>query len=456
MKFLSKSVPPQDGLMFSNRALFNLIVPIMVDTVLTTLAGVVDSTMVSSAGEAAVSAVSLVDSLSVLFTNIFSGAAMGGVVVTSQYLGRRDIKKAQTSASQLFYTAVILSTLITVILVPLIPTLLRLVYGGIEADVYENAKDYFLYIALGYPFLAVASACLSLLRTMSRSRHAMFLHMFTNVINIVGNAVLIFGFDMGAKGAAIATSFSRVVLAILGIWILHNKDLPLFLDKLYKVRLDFDILKRIFSIGGGNSLELLLFQLGKVLVASFVSSMGTIAIAANSVTNSINGLGWTAIGAFSTGTLTVVGHCLGAGEREQAKMYIKKLIKVSMLVTIVLFGAMFLFRNQLVMLFDFTDEARSEASYYLGFSSILTIITVYPLAFTPVSAFRAAGDTRYAVVMATSTMFIFRVGLAYLLGIVFNMGLAGVWIGMAADWACRGVLNIIHLRNDNWMKKKVI
>lgn len=442
--------------MFSNRALVSLSVPIVIDAVLAIFTGMVDTAMVSTAGEAAVGAISLVDQMFLLFVTVFSAIASGGVVITAQYIGNQDRAKAKSSANQLLYASTAVALFITVTVIGFIPQIIRLVYGELEEAVFENAKAYFFFALLGMPFFALASACTALLRTMQRSKLAMLLALGANVINIIGNAILIYGFKMGAAGAAIATTFSRIVWSVVAMYFMHDKRLPVYFENLLKFRLDFDVMKRVLKIGTANGLESGLFQVGKLLVASLISSFGTIAIAANSVANTLCNIGWTIVGSFGTVLLTVVGQCIGAGEQEQARRYTKKILILGHILVFTLFGSVFLLRHQLVQLFDFGPEALEMAAYYTGAGALLTMCALYGSAFLPVAAFRSAGDVRYAVVMAVSTMFIFRVGLSYLLNAVTDLGLMCVWFGMAADWVCRTVLNTIRFRSGKWLHKKLI
>ena len=442
--------------MFSNRALVSLSVPIVLDAILAIFTGMVDTAMVSSAGEAAVSAISLIDQLFLLFVTVFSAIASGGVVITAQYIGSGDLKKARSSANQLLYASTFLALFITVAAIGFIPQIIRLVYGQLEDAVFENAKAYFFYVLLGMPFLAVASACTALLRTMQRSRLALFLAIGTNIINIGGNATLIFGFKMGAAGAAISTTVSRIIWAVVAMCFMHKRVLPVYFEKLLKFRLDFDVMRRVLKVGTANGLESGLFQVGKLLVASLVSSFGTISIAAYSVASTLGNIGWTTVGSLGTVLLTVVGQCIGADKPEQAKYYAKRFIVLGHILVVVLFGSVFLLRHQLVRLFSFGPEALELSAYYTGAVALFTIGAFYGSAFLPVAAFRSAGDVRYAVVMAVSTMFVFRVGLSYLLNAVTDLGLMCVWLGMYADWTCRTILNTFRFRNGKWLTKKLI
>ena len=443
--------------LFTNKMLVAMTIPIILDALLGIAAGMVDSAMVSSAGEAAVSAVSLVDSINILFITAFSGIAIGGSVVTSQYIGKQDYKNATVSANQLLYAAAGLSIAATLLLLCFHVPLLRLVYGKIEADVFENARIYFVITLLGYPFSAIGGSSAAVLRSMGKTRQAVSITVAFNIVNVIGNATLIYGFKMGVAGAAISTTISRMIYAVSGLWLAHNKKLPAHFEKILKFRLDFDVMRRVLRIGMVNGMESSLFYIGKILISSLLSTFGTIAIAANSVSNTINNIGWSIVGGFSTVLLPVVGQYIGAGEPEQAKQNVKMLLTAATVFTYTLFGTVFLLRNQLVLLFDFSDEALEAAAYYTGVLAVFSMVSFYSFAFVPVTAFRAAGDIRYTTTLSLSSMFAFRVALVYVIHWLFpESGLMCVNVGMLVDWSFRSVMNFIHYRSGKWLKKSLV
>lgn len=443
--------------LFSNRALVGLTIPIVLDALLAIAAGMVDSAMVSSAGEAAVSAVSLVDSLNMLFISAFSAIAIGGSVVTAQYVGSRNYAKASVSANQLLYAATAVATFFMAVMLVFREPVIRLIYGQIEADVFQNASIYFFYTLLGYPFFAMGASATAVLRAMGKNRQAVTITIAYNVLNVIGNAILIYGFHLGVAGAAISTSVSRVVYAVLGLYLAHSRKLPARFDKLLRFRLDMDVMRQVLRIGLTNGLESGMFQVGKILIASLVSSFGTVAIAANSVSNTINNIGWTITNSFGTVALTVVGQCVGAHEIEQAKAYTKKLLAAATAVMLLIFGSIFLLRSQLVRLFDFEPETLEVCAYYTGILALCAIFSLYSFAFMPMSAFRAAGDIRYAVSASVVCMFAFRVALCYVLNAIFpGIGLMCVYIGMFTDFIFRTILNCCRFRSGKWLKNSVI
>lgn len=443
--------------LFSNKALVSLTIPIIIDALLAIIAGMVDSAMVSSAGEAAVSAVSLVDAINILFISICSSLAIGGSVVTAQYIGSRNYDKAKISANQLLYAATFVATALMVVMLCFHGPLLRLIYGSIEADVYENAKIYFFITLLGYPFSAIGNSATAVLRSMGQNRQAVIITIAFNVINVIGNTILIYGFHLGVAGAAISTTFSRLVFAFLGTILAHRKTLPAHFQDILRFRLDLDVMRRVLRIGLANGMEGGLFYVGKILISSLVSSFGTVAIAANSVSFTINNIGWTIVGGFGTVMLTVVGQCIGAGEPGQAKAYIKKLLTAATAAMVILFSSVFLLRHQLVRLFDFGPETLEISAYYTGIGALCSIFSLYSFSFVPMSAFRAAGDIRYAMILSIISMFAFRVGLCFLLNTLFpSMGLLCVFAGMWVDWIFRSVTNILRYRSGKWLHEKLV
>ena len=447
----------QKAPLFTNKKLVGLTIPIILDALLAIVAGMVDSAMVSSAGEAAVSAVSLVDAINLLFLTAIAGMTIGGSVVTSQYIGHREYKRASITANQILYLATAIATIIMVVLLVLRVPVLRFVYSKIEPDVFENAVVYFGFTLLGYPFFAMGSASGAVLRSMGKNRQAVYITIFYNILNVIGNATLIYGFKLGVAGAAISTTFSRMVYAASGIFLAHNKSLPAHFHELLKFHLDWDAIRRVLRIGIANGTENSLFHIGKISISSLISTFGTVAITANSVASTLNNIGWTIIGSFGTVLLPVVGQCIGAGETEQAKTNMKKLFAAATVATYALFGTVFLLRNQFVQIFDLEAETLEVCAYYTGVMALFSMLSLYSFSFVPGSSFRAAGDVRYTMVLSMSSMFAFRVGLCYVLNALFpTMGLMCVCIGMWADWAFRSVMNIIHYRRGKWLHKRLI
>lgn len=442
--------------MFSNRELFRLGIPMVLEGLLSVAAGMADVAMVSSCGAAAMSAVSLIDPINNLFTLFFGAMTLGGIIVTSQYLGRGDTDRAKSSAYQVLYGSTAVALVITVILLCFIPQVIKLIYGELEPLLFEKSKTYFFWTLLSYPFLAIASSCSSVLRVQKKTTATLISTLLINTVNIGGNAVLIYGFDMDIAGAAISTTLCRVVWALLGLSFMRNSELPIRFAPLFKYKPDFDILKRILKLGGANGLENVLLQFGTLLITTIIAALGTTTIAANSAANFICNFGWLVPGQLGGLLLMVVGRCMGAGRPDEAKAYTKKIANFSLVFTLFFFGILFLLRNQVVHVYALEEEALALAGKVVGIVCLATILSFFGWAGVPTSAFRAAGDVKYTVIVSVSTTFICRIGLAYVFSRWLNLGILGVWIGNWMAWTTSAVSNCLRLRSGKWMTKKVI
>ena len=333
---------------FSKKDLSNIIIPLIIEQTLAVTIGMADSVMVSTAGEAAISGVSLVDTVNLLLIYLFSALSAGGAVVISQFLGKDDKYLAQKAAKQLLWVVFITAIVLTMISLLFRKPLLKLIFGSLEKEVMDNALIYFLFTSLSFPFLGLYNSCAAIFRSMGNSKTSMFSSIIMNFINIAGNAILIIGFGMGAAGAAIATLFSRVVGAVLMLFLLHNNNNLIYIEKLLDFKPDFSIIKNICFIGIPNGLESGMFQFGKVLTQSVISTFGTVQIAANAVGNCLATFQYTPGVAVGLAMVTVVGQCVGAGEKKQAKHYTFVLLGVAFVMLFVVSAVLCIFIDPII------------------------------------------------------------------------------------------------------------
>ena len=305
--------------MFTNQDLKRLILPLIVEQILAVSVGMVDTMMVSNAGEAATSGVSLVDMVNTLFINIFAAVATGGAVVSSQYLGQRRRDRACQSANQLILITACISLIIMVLCILFRRGVLHLLYGGVAGDVMANALVYLTISALSYPFLAVYNSCAALFRSMGNSKISMQASIIMNIINVIGDSLFIFVFHWGVAGAAAASLISRMTACFILLFRLKNKHLDIFIGG--KWNLNFRMVKQILGIGIPNGIENSIFQLGRVLVVGIIAMFGTTQIAANAIANNLDGMGVLPGQAMNLAMITVVGRCVGAGDFDQAGYY---------------------------------------------------------------------------------------------------------------------------------------
>ena len=443
------------GTMFSNEQLQKLIYPLIIEQILAITVGMVDTVMISYAGESAMSGVSLVDMINTLMINIFIAVSTGGAVILSQYLGSKNTEQGSKVASQLIMISTIIATAFMIIFIFGNQFILKLFFGSIEFDVMRNAKIYFLISVCSYPFIAIFDSCSAIFRSMGNSKVSMEISVGMNILNGIGNAILIFGFSMGVMGAALSTLFSRIIGTIF-IFILLDKRKNLVTISLKEIfKWDKDIIYRILYIGIPSGIENGIFQLGRVLVVSIISTYGTAQIAANAVANGLDSMGTIAGQSMNLAMLTVIGHCMGAGKKDEAVFYTKKLWKLTYQITLVINIAILLSLPLLLRLFSLSEEVY-RYSYILVLIHNGIAIFLWPTAFTMPNALRAAGDVRFCMVVSVFSMVAFRIIFSVILGTWFGLGIIGVWIAMVIDWIFRASVFTIRLSQERWLEYKII
>ena len=453
--FYDKSKIDYGNLLFPRRALWMLLIPLIIEQMLNSLMGMVDTLMVSRVGAEAISAVSLVDSINNLVLQVFAAMAAGAAIICSQYLGRKDEKGCNDAAKQIVLTVVVISSVIMIIGVGFRKPLLHLIFGSVEEAVMTNAQMYFLITALSYPFIALFQAGAAFYRACGNSKFTMKTALIANVANIGGNTLFIFVLQMGAAGAAVSTLISRALCAFVVFYALRKPGYAIQLKNYFSIRPDLNLIVKILAIGVPSGIENGMFQFGKLAIQSTVSSLGTAAIAAQAMTiifENVNGMAAVGIG---IGLMTVVGQSIGAGRQEEAKYYIVKLAgyaEVAMIISCIL---VYIAARPVTVL-----AGMSEESTALCMQMILAITIVKPLlwvpSFTPPNGLRAAGDVRFSMITATLTMWLCRVALSIFLMRVVKTGPIGVWYGMFADWGVRGVIFTIRFVRGKWLRFKVI
>ena len=440
---------------FDNKALLALILPLVVEQLLAVLVGMADSIMIASVGEAAVSGVSLVDQIMVLLINAFSALATGGAVVAGQFLGQDRREEACKSATQMVWFITICAIGITVLVYLGKSFILHTVFGKIDQDVMHHADIYLLIVAASIPFMALYNGGVAIFRTMGNSKVTMQISIIMNVINIGGNAILIYGFHRGTEGVAIPTLVSRMTAAIIIIVLLCDEKRTLHIERTWRYRINWEMVKKILSIGVPNGLENSMFQLGKLAIQSTVSTLGTTAIAAQAMTNMLEMLNGTAVIGVGIGLMTVVGQSLGAGKKDEAVYYMKKLMIFSEVFLIACCAVVYVLARPITMIGGM--EAKS-AEMCLDMMFWITIVKpiVWMFAFIPAYGMRAAGDVKFSMITSCITMWTFRFCLCVYLIRVCGMGPMAVWIGMFTDWTVRAIVFGLRFKSGKWMEHKVV
>ena len=441
--------------MFSNKALKKLILPLIIEQILIMAVGVADTVMVSYAGEVAISGVGLVDMFNNLIITVLAAIDAGGAIIVSQYIGNKDRKNANKASSQLLTITIVIATVIMLGCLVFHRILLSTFFGAIEMDVMKAATTYFLISAISFPFLGVYNSAAALYRSMEKTRTTMYVSILMNIINVVGNYIGVFILHAGVAGVAVPTLISRIVAAIIMFALSLNSSNLVYVKIKNVFAWNQEMISRILKIAVPNGIENGLFTLGRVLVTSIVALFGTSQIAANSVAGSIDQIAVVVVNAINLGIVVVVGQCIGANDYEQAKYYIKKLMKISYIVTGIIGSAVILLLPWILNLYSLSSEARN-LTFILVIMHNIMATALHPTAFVLPNGLRAAGDVKFSMVVGIVSMILFRLGAAVLFGIIFNLGIIGIWIAMGSDWLCRSVCFVIRFIKGKWRQFKVI
>lgn len=437
--------------MFSRKYLIKLIIPLIIEQLLSVTVGMADGMMVARAGEPAVSGVSLVDSINVLLIGLFGALATGGAVVSAQYLGHKEEHKACIAGEQLIASTLILSLgLMTLALIGN-SFILKLIYGHVDSEVMSNAITYFFYSALSYPFIAAYNACAALFRSMGNSRTSMVISLIMNIINIVGNGILIFGFGMGVAGAAIATLISRIFAAITMFLLLMNKERLIHIVSIKGFRPDMRMIRRILKIGIPNGMENSVFQFGKILVQGIIAGLGTSAITANAIASTVGGLGVLPASSVGLALITVVGQCVGAGDYKAVKTYTYKLLKIAYVFMAIVNALIIILIPLILKLYGISEETTGIATQLMVYHCIMAAL-IWPISFALPNALRAASDVRFTMWVSMISMWTWRVGFSYVMVYTFRLGVLGVWIAMTIDWVFRSTCFLTRFHKEKYRR----
>ena len=438
-------------MLFSNKQLKKLIIPLIIEQFLAVLVGTMDVMMVSQVGEHATSGVSLVDQMTFLFVQAFGALSTGGSIIAANYMGQRDEKQACKAADQLLVSTTLIGALIMVLCLLFREFMIDTIYGSIAENVRESALIYFLITCISYPFLAAYSGESALCRSMGDSKITMKVSIIVNLVNVTGNALLILVFRMGTAGVAIPTLVSRILGAVLLYLVIRDKKRPIHSTLSRSFRFDLGMIRQILKVGIPSGIDGSVFQVGKLLVASLISTLGTVSIAANAVTNTLSTVVIIPGSAMGLAMITIVGQCMGAGEADQAVMYTKKVMKFVHLAVFAIGGLMALGSPLILRLYSLSDETYQIARILILTYCALAFVD-WPESFALPNALRAGGDATYVMTISMISMWAFRIACSYLFVLGFKMGVYGVWAAMYVDWIFRSVLYVLRFRSRKWMR----
>lgn len=435
--------------MFSNRDLRVLFIPLIIEQGLEYIVGLADSLMVAQVGEAAVSGVSLVDFVMALLISLFAALATGGSVVAGQYLGAKNKERAKDTVSQLMKFSFLASIIIMLLIYGLRGFILNRLFGTIEADVELAANTYFMIVVLSVPFLALYNSGAAVFRTMGNSKLPMKIMLAMNLLNIAGNALLVMVFQMGVAGIAIPTLISRAGAAIIVLFMGRKKENTLPIQNFFRVRWNGGLTKQILQIGLPFAFENGMFYLGRLVVLSVVALFGTAAIAANSVAGTLVMFQVLPGTAINLGLSVVIARCVGAGDLEQTKYYVKKIFKI-IYTGFVISAVLVIALMPLIMKIYALSPEATRLTWIIVIAHGIIMTLIWPLGYAYPVVFRAAGDAKFPMIVSMLSMILCRIALSYVFALGLGMGMLGTWAAMFVDWIAKSVIYAVRYKKGTW------
>jgi len=444
-----------NGYFFTNKQLTALMLPLILEQLLSLVVGMADSMMVGTVGDAAISGVSLVDAISGLMIYIFSAMGTGGAAVAGQYMGMRDDEKARASGQQLIALMIVMSGAFTAALYVFRTGILDLLFGSIEADVMYATNKYYLIVMASVPAIALFNGGAALFRAMGRSDVSLKASILMNIINVIGNAVLIFGLKMDVAGVAIPTLISRYVSALILIVMLFSDKWQLHLSGLREFRIRPQIMRNIFRISIPSGIENGMFMLGRLVLYSLISTFGTAQITANAIGNTFSTMHCCVGMGINLGIVTVVSQCIGAADFDQARYYMRKIAKDTYLIQAAVNMLFLLLLKPLLGIYDVDPEAERLAAIVSIIHCVGTML-IYVPAFTVPSFLRSTGDALFTMIVSIISMWLFRVTAAYIIGGTLGLGVVGVFLcHCGLDWLVRSICYLARYFSGKWKTKAI-
>ena len=441
------------GVMPVGKLLVNMALPMIISMLVQALYNIVDSVYVSQVSESAVTALSLAFPVQNMQIGFAVGVGVGVNSLLSQSLGRKEQETADWAAGQGIFLALVCTAIFMLFgFFGVRP------YYEMQSSVRETVEGGIAYTSICCIFtVGVFTQVLSerLLQATGRAFQTMLIQLTGAVLNIILDPVFIFLLNMGVAGAAISTLVSRIFCAVVVLYQLRKDRQPIVVRDYLKIRPDGKMIGRILALGIPSGIENSMFQLGKLAIQSTVSTLGTTAIAAQAMTNMLEMLNGTAVIGVGIGLMTVVGQSLGAGRKDEAVYYMKKLMAFSEVFLIVCCAVVYALARPITMIGGM--EAKS-AEMCLDMMFWITIVKpiVWMFAFIPAYGMRAAGDVKFSMITSCITMWTFRFCLCVYLIRVCGMGPMAVWIGMFTDWTVRAIVFGLRFKSGKWMEHKVV
>ncbi len=444
-----KTAAPQDNFY---PQIVKLVVPIVIQNLLSAAVNSADVVMLNEVGQSSISAVSLAANYAGVLFMIYYGLGTGASMLSAQYWGKKDIQAIRVIEGIALRFSLIVSLCFSAFAL-LAPNLMMRLFTN-DAELIAIGAEYLRVMSVTYLCWGVVEIYLAILRSIGRVTVSMVLNVMTFSLNILLNAVFIFGLfgapKLGAKGVAIATAASRIIeLTGCIVVSLFNKDIKLNPAYLFiRNKLLFKDFVRLSLPAAGNDVA---WSVAFSMYSVILGHLGSDAVAANSFVVVVRNFGTVlCFGTASAGGI-LLGNVMGAGDMEHAKTYASKLMKLTV-ITGVIGGALVLAVTPFVLYFaDLSDTAMHYLKYML-------LINTYYIMGTAVNTtliagvFRAGGDSRFGLICDTIDMWCYAVPLGFIAAFVFKLPVLVVYFLLCTDEFVKWPWVIKHYRSGKWLK----
>ena len=446
------------GPVFTWRQIIDLMIPGILDNLSIMFIVMLITALISSNGETSVAAVALVGPITSLISCMFNGIAAGGSVVVAQSMGKGDAKQIQRSIGSALVLTVSVGIAICVPFLLAPSGILHLLYPSAEEEVLRKATIFLDGSIWSILSFTVFQACFNILRGLGESKRCLWLSIIINVAYLLLSILFLNVLHMDILGSCLALILARTIGAICAVVTLFFLRPPVKHDFKEMFRRDKELASGTLRVGLPLGFEQICLSLGGLVAEMYMILLGTTALATHAIANSIMGLIFAPAMSAANLAVTVVGRCIGAKEYDEAYRYGQSCTMISH----ILMGAACLIGYPLLPLLLQQHNASPEVAAYatnLLYWSLIGLLLFYPKSCTLPAVLRAGSDTMYPTIVSMVVLWVFTIGLGYILAIPVGLGLNGTWIAMWCGWAARSTAFALRYRSKKWLfmsdKKKV-
>ncbi len=440
---------------FQKKSLIQLTWPIFIELTLFMLMGMVDTFMLSAYSDNAVAAVGMSNQVINLIGVMFNFVAAGTIILVSQNLGANNQTKASEVSIVSIGANLVIGLLLSLVMVTCSKYILS--FMNTPQEIMQTTISYTQIVGSFLFLMAVQPVLSGILRSFGYTKQSMIITLIANIINIFGNAIFIYGLfgvpELGPIGVAISTVFSRFVTIVLISLVIYKKINFTFSENFFK-KLPLQDVKNILRIGVPSALEQVAYSSSQVIIISFVSIIGTLAITTRVYTSNISMFIYLFSLAIAQGNQVLVGYFIGEGNNDEVykRTFKTQLLAVSVSVSMSII--FYFISDYLFGIFTADATILTLGKSLLFINILLEVGRASNLVLT--NALKAAGDINYPFIFGVVGMWLICIPVAYILGIELGLGLAGIWIAFAVDECFRGIIFTFRWKGKKWINKSFI